>query len=264
MSNNLVITGIPRSGTSYVCALLNAIENTVLVNEPLEALQLLHNSSCRTLADYYAATRDSILKGLPIQNKIVDGRFIEDTNENDVRNYYVPRVSDATFVFGSKNTFVYLVCLDKIRAQLPDAVVLACIRHPYDVIASWKRVRFPHLKNANPMFFVDYATEQQRAEIIRIGRIAAVETRYAHLWAFLARCIISSIGNLVVLKYEQFVVDPVMQLANVYRSLGIDSPQLPDMPVSRARTRRTELSAAEIDAIRMHCADTAGYFEYEL
>ena len=80
MSNNLVITGIPRSGTSYVCALLNAIENTVLVNEPLEALQLLHNSSCRTLADYYAATRDSILKGLPIQNKIVDGRFIEDTN----------------------------------------------------------------------------------------------------------------------------------------------------------------------------------------
>lgn len=264
MSNNLVITGIPRSGTSYVCALLNSVENTVLVNEPVEALQLLHNSSSRTLAEYYAGTRDSILKGLPIQNKIVDGRFIEDTNENDVRKYYVPKVSNATFVFGSKNTFAYLVCLEKIRIQLPDAVVLACIRHPYDVVASWKRVSFPHLKNANPMFFVDYATEQQKAEIIRIGGIREIETRYARLWAFLARCIISSIDNLVVLKYEQFVVDPATQLAGVYRALGIELSHMPDMPVSRARTRRTELSAAEVDAIRMHCADTAGYFEYEL
>jgi hypothetical protein len=158
MSNNLVITGIPRSGTSYVCALLNGIENTVLVNEPVEALQLLRNDASHTLTEYYVHTRDNILKGVPIQNRIVDGKFIEDTNEKDVRNYYVPEVEDASFVFGSKNTFIYLVCQEKIRQQLPGACILACVRHPYDVIASWKRVEFPHLKNANPMFFVDYVS----------------------------------------------------------------------------------------------------------
>jgi hypothetical protein len=264
MSNDLVITGIPRSGTSYVCALLNTVENTVLVNEPVEALQLLRNDASGRLADYYAHTRDNILRNIPIQNKIVDGKFTEDTNENDVRNYYVPEVKDASFVFGSKNTFVYLVCLEKIRQQLPEAVILACVRHPYDVIASWKSVRFPHLKNANPMFFVDYAGGQERREIERMAGIREIEIRYALLWDYLAQCIIKSIDNLILLKYEEFVVDPAKHLAAVYRALGVNLQHLPEMPVSKVRTRREVLSVAEVDAIQKYCADSAGHFEYAL
>ena len=264
MSNNLVITGIPRSGTSYVCALLNSVENTVLVNEPLEAMQFLRNDSSRALSEYYTHTRDSILKGVPIQNKIVDGKFIEDTNENDVRNYYVPEVKDASFVFGSKNTFIYLVCLEKIRQQLPDAGILACIRHPYDVIASWKRVEFPHLKNANPMFFVDYVSSEERNKLVRIGSVKQVETRYALLWDYLAQCIIRSIDSLVLLKYEEFVVDPARHIVAVYKALGITLQPVPEMPASEARSRREVLSSAELDAIQKHCAGSAGFFGYEL
>ena len=264
MSHDLVITGIPRSGTSYVCALLNGIENTVLVNEPVEALQYLHNGSSHTLAEYYVRTRESILKGIPIQNKIVDGKFIEDTNDNDVRCDYVPEVKDASFVFGSKNTFVYLVGLEKIRKQLPDAVILACVRHPYDVIASWKRVSFPHLKNANPMFFVDYASDQESRKLVRIGGIRDIETRYALLWDYLVQCIIRGIDHLVLLKYEEFVIDPARHLAAVYSALGVNLQHMPEMPVSEARTRRDSLSMAEVDAIRKYCSDSAGYFGYEL
>lgn len=264
MSSDLVITGIPRSGTSYVCALLNGIENTVLVNEPVEALQLLRNDSSLALAEYYKSTRESILRGMPIQNKVVDGKFIEDTNENDSRNYYVPEIKDASFVFGSKNTFVYLVCLEKIREQIPDAGIVACVRHPYDVIASWKTVKFPHLKNANPMFFVDYASDQERRKIASIGSIREIEVRYALLWDYLAQCIIRSIDNLVLLKYEEFVVDPARHLAAVYHAIGVNLDHMPDMPVSEARTRRDILSVAEVDAIQKYCADSAGYFKYEL
>jgi len=264
MSNNLVITGIPRSGTSYVCALLNSIDNTVLVNEPAEALQFLRNGSSHTLTEYYARTRDSILKGMPIQNKIVDGKFIEDTNESDVRNSYVPEVKDASFVFGSKNTFVYLVCLEKIRKQLPDAVILACVRHPYDVIASWKGVNFPHLKNANPMFFVDYASNEERKKLVRIGAIRELEIRYALLWDYLAQCIIRKIDNLILLKYEEFVIDPARHLAAAYSALGVNLQRMPEMPVSEARTRREVLSAAEVGAIRKYCVDSAGCFGYVL
>ena len=264
MSNNLVITGIPRSGTSYVCALLNSIDNTVLVNEPAEALQFLRNGSSHTLTEYYARTRDSILKGMPIQNKIVDGKFIEDTNENDARNYYVPEVQNASFVFGSKNTFVYLVCLERIRQQLPYTRILACARHPYDVIASWKRVEFPHLKNANPMFFVDYVSGEEKNKLVGIGSIREIEVRYALLWDYLAQCIIRSIDDLVLLKYEEFVVDPARHIVAVYKALGITLQLVPEMPASKAISHREVLSAAEVDAIQKHCADSAGYFGYEL
>ena len=264
MSNDLVITGIPRSGTSYVCALLNGVENTVLVNEPVEALQLLRNDSSSSLTEYYTQTRDSILKGVPIQNKIVDGKFIEDTNDSDVRCDYIPEVKDAAFVFGSKNTFVYLVSLEKIRKQLPDAVILACVRHPYDVIASWKRVSFPHLKNANPMFFIDYASDQESEKLVNIGGIREIEIRYALLWDYLAQSMIRRINDLVLLKYEEFVVDPARHLAAVYNAFGLNRQRMPEMPVSEARTRRDILSAAEVNAIRKYCADSAGYFGYEL
>ena len=264
MSNDLVITGIPRSGTSYVCALLNGVENTVLVNEPVEALQYLHNSSSHSLTEYYAHTRECILKEIPIQNKIVDGKFIEDTNKVDVRCDYLPKVKDASFVFGSKNTFVYLVCLEKNRNQLPDALILACVRHPYDVIASWKSVKFPHLRNANPVFFVDYANDQEGRKLAGIGSKGQIEMRYALLWDYLAQCIIRRINDLVLLKYEEFVVNPARHLAAVYSALGVNQPRMPEMPVSQVRTRRDILSAVEVDAIRQYCADSAGYFGYEL
>ena len=264
MSNNLIITGIPRSGTSYVCALLNSVDNTVLVNEPVEALQFLRNGSSHTLTEYYARTRGDILKGVAIQNKIVDGKFIEDTNENDIRNYYVPEVQNASFVFGSKNTFIYLVCLGKIRKQLPDAAVIACIRHPYDTIASWKRVKFPHMKNANPMFFIDYASDRDRRQIVDIARIREIETRYALLWDFLARCIIRSVGDVVLLKYEEFVADPENHIAAVFAGLGIDVRSMPEMPASEVRMRREALSVAEVGAIQKYCADSARHFGYVL
>jgi len=264
MSNSLVITGMPRSGTSYVCALLNGVENTVLVNEPVEALQFLRNESSRTLTEYYARTRDNILKGIPIQNKIVDGKFIEDTNENDIRSYYVPEVKNASFVFGSKNTFVYLVSLEKIRKQLPDAAVIACIRHPYDTIASWKRVKFPHLKNANPMFFVDYASDRERRQIIDIASVREIEIRYALLWDFLAQCIIRNVDDVILLKYEEFVIDPAKYIAAVYAGLGVGLRSMPEIAASEARMRREALSAVEVNAIQKYCAGPAKQFGYEL
>lgn len=264
MNNDLVITGIPRSGTSYVCSLLNAVENTVLVNEPVEALQYLRNDSSRTMAGYYADTRERILGGKPIQNKIVDGRFTEDTNENDSRSYYVPEVKDASFVFGTKNTFVYLVSLEKLGKQLPGAAIIACVRHPYDAISSWKRVRFPHLKNADPSFFAAYASEQGKREIAGICAIPLVEIRYAAMWDFLARRMLGQLDNLLLLKYEELVTDPARYLAAVYNALGLSMQVLPEMPASRARTRRGGLSAAEMDAIRQYCSGSARDLGYEL
>ena len=114
------------------------------------------------------------------------------------------------------------------------------------------------------MFFVDYVSGEEKRKLVGIGSIREIGIRYALLWDYLAQCIIRSIDNLVLLKYEEFVVDPARHLAAVYSALGVSLQRMPEMPVSEARTRREALSVAEVDAIQKHCADSAGYFGYEL
>jgi len=264
MINNLVITGIPRSGTSYVCALLNDVENTVIVNEPPEALSLLHNRSVHPLTEYYDATRSDILNRVPIQNKIVGGKFIEDTNANDTRNYYTPEVNDAAFIFGSKNTLVYLVCIKKIIRQFQDVGILACIRHPYDTIASWKKVSFPHLRNATPLFLRDYVDSNEGKSIARICTTSELEARYALLWNYLAMRIIDSIDHVTLFKYEEFVRNPARNLSRLYDSLGVGEQKIPEITPSKARKHRDVLSAAEMNYIQQYCRNSADYFGYEL
>jgi hypothetical protein len=76
----LVITGISRSGTSYLCSLLHRFDNCVAVNEPLEAMRLLrHEGNAAGLATFYRELRDEVVAGRPIVNKLLDGEVVEDT-----------------------------------------------------------------------------------------------------------------------------------------------------------------------------------------
>lgn len=264
MRENLLITGIPRSGTSYVCALLNNIENTVIVNEPEEIFKILRNGSSLDLKAYYDHTRRCINDRIPIPNKIMNGKYIEDTNQGDVRSYYVTEVSDAAFVFGAKNTLVYLASLKKLREQLQGANIVACVRHPYECISSWKKVVFPHIRNASPLFLRDYIDSPGSEEIVRICQTPKLDTRYALLWNFLARRIIEYLDDLMLFRYEEFVADPVRYLTDLYRLMGKNMKLKSAIVPSRARMHMDALSASEQEQIRMHCGVAAGKLGYVL
>ena len=264
MSENLLITGIPRSGTSYVCALLNNIENTVIVNEPEEIFKILRNGSSLNLATYYEYVRHCINNRIPISNKVINGKYIDDTNKGDVRSYYVPEVSDAAFVFGTKNTLVYLASLKKLREQLPGANIVACVRHPYECISSWKKVVFPHIRNASPLFLRDYSDSPGSEEIVRICKTPELETRYALLWNFLARRIIEYREYLILFRYEDIVADPVRYLSDLYRLMGKEMKPKSAITPSEARIHKDVLSAFERDRIRLHCGVAAGELGYIL
>lgn len=264
MTDDLLITGIPRSGTSYACALLNGIDNTVIVNEPDEIFQILKQGSAGTMKSFYDFTRGLINRGLPIQNKIVNGKYIEDTNDGDFRSLYKPEVSDASFVFGTKNTLIYLVTLRRLREQLPEAKIVAFVRHPFDSIASWKRVKFPHIRTASPLFLKDYVDAPLRDEIVGICQTPELETRYALLWNFLGMRIINCADELVLFKYEDFVAQPEQQLSDLYRSMGKNIQFRSAVAPSQARKHEGMLSDLEQDRIRRYCGATAAYFGYAL
>jgi hypothetical protein len=263
-AGNLIITGIPRSGTSYACALLNNVENTVIVNEPEEIFKVLRNGSDDDLKSYYDHIRYRIRNGIPIQNKILDGKHIEDTNEGDVRSYYIPEVQDADFVFGTKNTLVYLASLHKIDRQLPGVRVLLLVRHPFECISSWKKVRFPHIKNASPLFLRDYMEAADAQEITRICSYPELATRYALLWNFLAVRIMHYQDRIFMCKYEDFVARPGHYLSGLYRSMGKRMRLKSPVAASQARRHGEGLSELELDRVRTYCSDSADRFGYSL
>ena len=62
-NNDVILTGIPRSGTTLACFLLNTLSDVVALNEPLEGLTArwrFHFLIRRRIDRFFAATRRSI------------------------------------------------------------------------------------------------------------------------------------------------------------------------------------------------------------
>ncbi|MFQ5645025.1 MAG: sulfotransferase, partial [Thiogranum sp.] len=213
MTKDIVISGIPRSGTSYLCSILNKTRNTVVINEPEEVFQILRNNSEAALSRYYEHMRNRINNGQPITNKLANGKFIEDTNILNARTAYTPHVDTTDFVLGTKNTLVYLNTLKQIIESLPEATLVACVRHPYDTIASWSKVSFPHIRDAKPQFLLDYTTGKEKLSIDSILKKTSLAIRYAMWWNYLAGIINSNRDRFILINYESMVSNPEATLA---------------------------------------------------
>lgn len=264
MANNLLITGIPRSGTSYLCSILNNTRNTVVVNEPEEIFQILQHGSQATLQDYYGHIRARVSEGQTIVNKIVQGRFIEDTNVIDTRSSYIPEVDSPDFLLGTKNTLVYLNTLGTILEQMPDLIIAACVRHPFDTIASWSRVSFPHIRNATPAFLLNYTTGDEHASIETIISQPDIGLRYALWWKQLAGIILRFRERLVLINYESMVVDPDATLREIIGrtpfNVNLKEPLTPSSP----RHHDQALNDSVSQIIREHCEEPASLLGYRL
>jgi hypothetical protein len=264
MTNDLIITGIPRSGTSYLCSILNRNRNTVVINEPEEIFRVLRNDSDVPLSRYYAHIRSRINNGQPIANKMVNGKFIEDTNLLDARTAYTPHVDTSDFVLGTKNTLIYLNTLKRITKSLPEAVLVACVRHPCDTIASWGKVSFPHIRDATPRFLLNYTTGEENLSIDRILKTTELAARYAMWWDYLAGIINSNRDRFIVINYEHMVSDPEATLARIYATMPFQAePQQPLEP-SAPRHHENALDADIVYAINDKCKNSAALLGYNL
>lgn len=127
---DLVITGIPRSGTSLVCKLVSQAPNAYCVNEVFYRIENLLENLHRT--------RTALVAGRPVPNKrAADMR----PTSNTVRDHATVGLArakgpfDANAVVASKVNLPYL-------NSLPDLLklgvqILAVVRDPLWTIASW-------------------------------------------------------------------------------------------------------------------------------
>jgi hypothetical protein len=265
---DLVIAGIPRSGTSFLCNLLHRHDNCVVLNEPEEVVPALTvgNMVGRPplpwgLARFYRDTRRDVLLGKPRRNKLTDGQVTEDTARGNETGIYTPTVRGGDFVLGIKATIAFVSRLRQLRRMMPAARCVACVRNPFDTIASWKG-SFPHLREADvrgrPIGHpADEAlSTSDRAELEKIARVQDAPARRAAWWTYLAELILDSADQLTIVRYEKLVANPIETIGQIVRG-GNPGAFSAAIERSAPRGKAGSLEADDVQAIRSLCTDAA-------
>jgi len=261
---NLVITGLPRSGTSFLCARINDFRNTVVINEPAEIFAEAKGGNIEGLAKVFAQFRRDITQGKPVYNKIKDGKFIEDTRLEDNRRLHQHIVENEQFMLGIKNTLVFLAMLPEIVQSKAFPKVIATIRHPYDCIGSWHNVEFPHLKQAKPGFLFDYAGAAFTEGLSEVLDEEELIARSAKLWALLAQTLLNMKGKVHVTRYEDLVLKPDKSYQAMSKYLGTDESDVHLPEPSNPVRRRDVFSDEQKSVITSLCNKPAARYGYKL
>jgi hypothetical protein len=151
---NVLITGLPRGGTTLACELLNDVPDTIALDEPMRPMAIRDVDSsgiCDAVATFCEETRGSLLRDGRAITKHVEGRVFggkvseatglqprEKLATREPISFDKPLSPD--FVLALKHPALFTAYIDALTRRFP---VFAVVRHPLAVLASWQTVPFP-------------------------------------------------------------------------------------------------------------------------
>lgn len=182
-AHDVIITGLPRSGTTLTCHLLNKVPNTVALSEPYNPAPDLsdsenHAEASRLVRAFFDRTRAQILDSAEAPSKHVTGVVPDNPKgdypgwlrwlPNDLKGHPVlgrralrrSRVQRGTIRIEKHLARSFLLCVKHngpYTALLPELKMhfrcFAVVRNPLAVLASWNSISF------GPCDGHDYAAE---------------------------------------------------------------------------------------------------------
>lgn len=153
-TNTTLITGIPRSGTTLCCNLLNKCENVVALHEPIDPLKLSSNvaqQAVNEVCEQVQNIRHSLETSRAIEhgNKAgidIDNPIGQEIDENGLRKQQalrglvtLPSINSGTQLFVKQNALFTALSNDLSKQYR----MFAIVRNPIDVLLSWMTVNLP-------------------------------------------------------------------------------------------------------------------------
>jgi len=208
---NLIITGVPRSGTSLLSVIVNGFTNAVCLNEIIYDVGSLPNA--------FSIIRQKLIDGEAVPNKFDEsGDLTTDTQNGSVtlKNVVIKNV-DENVLIGSKVNIPYLNQLPLLLSYGYKTICL--IRDPVYTIGSWcssKASEIPEAKVTDDDMHPRWRHFNFRTND-RIERMVQIWSHYAQLlWNY--RSILK------ILTYENLVSEHKREIEELAMFLEIESP----------------------------------------
>ena len=216
MLNYFILTGIPRSGTTLLCNLLNHIQNVVCLNEIPEFYDV--GRLPQTFHAYTYLIRN--MQKIPLRRK--NGIEITDTQSKGHEIKLTPIMIDKEkpLYIGSKINYPYLDNIYQIiKYGYP---IIAMVRNPVFTIASWNQ----HEKNINEAHVMPEDFKKwPRYSNIEFKSDDKYE-RPAELWNYMAKIILNQVGRQFTFNYEKLISDARVWLNIISSAIELEQEKL--------------------------------------
>jgi hypothetical protein len=161
---DIILTGMPRSGTALACYLLNQLPDTVALVEPMDVGSLcqVHDDGNRIamITEFFSDQRKSARTTGKVLSKATEDGFIDNTFGRDMdenglrkslarlRNVKMDKRLPDNFQLIIKHPNAFTALLGSLITRFP---CFAIIRNPLAVLASWSSVNIPVHNGRTPI-----------------------------------------------------------------------------------------------------------------
>ncbi len=155
MNSDIILTGLPRSGTTLACHLLNRLPSSVALHEPMYPISMRGMSREQAMVEvraFFKQQREQIITSGWAVSKASGGKVplnhLSDPDANGVRRSIIDgraitvEVADKNdFRLVIKHPAFFTACLRELE-ELFDCYAL--VRNPLSLMLSWRNTPFDH------------------------------------------------------------------------------------------------------------------------
>lgn len=264
---NILLTGIPRSGTTLVTATIHGIPNCVALGEPAQLKTLLEAAvspedyACRVQA-FMQTTRADIVAGKAIPLNVdretsavttnyfrrIAGGAAQAEQTYEVREEVMP-IQDENFVLCLKNNAQFTSCLESL-SRLPEVAIVAVVRNPVACLLSWRSLNIPVSAGRLP------AGERFARSLRKIRRLEDTLLAQVKILDWFCETFYRMRDRIRLIRYEQFVDNP-----EILRKI-VPVPEGHVFPRHQSMNRRPEYDLQQEEMIRDYLRRHAQFVSY--
>lgn len=162
MYKTIILTGIPRSGSTLSCKILNDYENTLALLEPMNpssisAKEGKYKASLK-VSEFAFESRKKVLEtGLALSRHkegVISSNFISESSKKELRESIV-KLGDIEVNKKLDNNFTLIIKQNAFFTSILDELIIffpcyGIVRNPLSILASWSTVDLPINKGHIP------------------------------------------------------------------------------------------------------------------
>lgn len=241
LRETLVISGFPRSGTTWLAEVAATIPGTAILFEPDNFSTIRAARDAGLDRNNFHLPGDSWPSGEAYLERVLSGRVIDRWTTADIPITRAIGVNRWIVKFVRANQMVLWLA---DRFSIPPPVLL--VRHPCAVLASWTSRGWPMLQQPepNPRFIAQYPKfETVLSELTTAEEYFAARWCMSHYSALTAR----EARSFQLVFYERLMRDGVREVDGIFRRWGVRTPPETKEALERPSAKASHRLSANVD-----------------